>query len=260
MDINSVLGDVVGLVRTVGDRILRISRRRKYITYKGAIDLVTQFDRQSQTRIVNALCRKFPGFGILSEENYQREASSTAKWIIDPLDGTTNFAHNLPLWSISVALEIDSAIVLGVVYDPSRREMFTAVKGRGAFLNRQRIRVSRIKKIEQSLLVTGFPYDIRRSRRNNINYFRAFSLTAQAVRRLGSAALDLCYTACGRFDGYWELKLAPWDQAAGSLIVREAGGRITDFRGRDFNVYGDEVVATNGFIHRPMMKILAMKK
>jgi myo-inositol-1(or 4)-monophosphatase len=256
MDLNSILVYVSRLVRTVGDQIGRDSIRTKRITHKGAIDLVTQYDRRSQTRIVSALRKRFPDFGILSEENYQRAAAVDAKWIIDPLDGTTNFAHNLPLWSISVALEIDSSISLGVVYDPNRRELFTAIRGQGAFLNRQRIRVSRTKAIGQSLLVTGFPYDIRRSRRNNIGYFRAFSMSAQAVRRLGSAALDLCYTACGRFDGYWEIKLSPWDQAAGSLIVREAGGMVTDFRGRVFNVYGDEVIATNGHIHRAMMKIL----
>jgi myo-inositol-1(or 4)-monophosphatase len=257
MDLENILAFVVGLTRQVGDQILRSSRRPKRISYKGKIDLVTQFDRQSQSRLVAALLRRYPDFGILSEENYQRTGASDAKWILDPLDGTTNFAHNLPLWSISVALEVDSSISLGVVYDPNRREHFTALKGKGAFLNRRRIRVSRIKKLDRSLLVTGFPYDIRRSRRNNIAYFRAFSLAAQAVRRLGSAALDLCYTACGRFDGYWEIKLAPWDQAAGSLIVREAGGRVTDFKGRDFSVYGREVIASNGLIHRPMMKVLA---
>lgn len=256
MNVKLILDQVSRLVRTVGDQLSRESSQAKRITYKGAIDLVTQFDRRSQTRIVSALRKKFPEFGILSEENYRRKSAAGAKWIIDPLDGTTNFAHNLPLWSISVALEIGSSIILGVVYDPNRREIFTAIKDQGAFLNRRRIRISRTKTIGQSLLVTGFPYDIRRSRRNNIGYFRAFSMSAQAVRRLGSAALDLCYTACGRFDGYWEIKLSPWDQAAGSLIVREAGGRVTDFQGRDFNIYGDEVLATNGHIHPAMMKIL----
>jgi myo-inositol-1(or 4)-monophosphatase len=260
MDLETTLAFVVRLTQKVGDQICLASNRSKRISYKGAIDLVTQFDRQSQTRLVTALRRRFPEFGILSEENYQRTSVSGAKWIIDPLDGTTNFAHNLPLWSISIALEVGSSIVLGVVYDPNRRENFTAIKGGGAFLNQRKIRVSRTKELGQSLLVTGFPYDIRRSRRNNISYFRAFSLSAQAVRRLGSAALDLCYTACGRFDGYWEIKLAPWDQAAGSLIVREAGGKVTDFQGRDFNVYDREIIASNGLIHRPMMKLLAGTK
>ena len=256
MDLNPVLAYVSRLARTVGDQLGRDSNRAKRITHKGVIDLVTQFDRQSQTRIVSALRKEYPDIGILSEENCRIPAMGGAKWIIDPLDGTTNFAHNLPLWSISIALEIDSSICLGVVYDPSRCELFAAIRGQGAFLNRRRIRVSRIKTLGHSLLVTGFPYDIRRSRRNNIKHFWTFSMTAQAVRRLGSAALDLCYTACGRFDGYWEIKLSPWDQAAGSLIVREAGGKVTDFQGHDFNVYRDEVIASNGYIHRAMMRIL----
>jgi myo-inositol-1(or 4)-monophosphatase len=259
MDLESILIQVTRLVRDVGDRIARVSNRKKRITYKSAVDLVTQFDRQSQDWIVKHLINKFPGYGVLSEEKFHRNSGSRIKWIIDPLDGTTNFAHDLPIWSISIALEIERQIVLGAVYDPNRRELFTALTGRGAFLNRRPIRVSRVRELGHSLLVTGFPYDVRRSRRNNISHFRNFCRRAQAVRRLGSAALDLCYTACGRFDGYWELKLSPWDQAAGTLIVKEAGGQVTDFHGCRFCVYGDEVLATNGLIHRPMMKVLLEK-
>jgi myo-inositol-1(or 4)-monophosphatase len=259
VNLESTLIQVARIIRNIGDRIARVSNHKKLITYKGAVDLVTQFDRQSQDWIVKQLINKFPDYGILSEENLRRNSDSRIKWIIDPLDGTTNFAHDLPIWSISIALEIENQIVLGAVYDPTRRELFTALTGRGAFLNRRRIRVSRARKLGQSLLVTGFPYDVWRSRRNNIGHFRNFCHRAQAVRRLGSAALDLCYTACGRFDGYWELKLSPWDQAAGTLIVKEAGGLVTDFHGRRFSVYGDEVLATNGLIHRPMIRVLLEK-
>jgi myo-inositol-1(or 4)-monophosphatase len=249
---------VKNLANRVGDYLRRGVQDRKKIYYKGEVDLVTQFDKNAQTMIVRELTKKFPGYGILSEENISRNLDARIKWIVDPLDGTTNFAHGLPIWTVSIALEVEGEIVLGVVYDPTRREMFSAVKNNGAYVNRKKMRVSRIKKLNHALLITGFPYDIRRSRDNNLHHFCNFALRAQAVRRLGSAALDLCYTACGRFDGYWELKLSPWDQAAGSLILREAGGRITDFKGKKFNIYGAEVLGTNGLIHGQMMKVLKL--
>ena len=250
---------IVDLSRRVGDYIYnRTASKKKIISYKGEIDLVTQFDRRSQNLIVKALTAKFPDFGILSEENVSHNTDLPVKWIIDPLDGTTNFVHGLPIWSISIALEISGEILLGVVYDPTRGEMFSAIKKCGAFLNKKKIKVSKIKKLSRSLLITGFPYDIRRSKDNNLNHFNNFAVRAQAVRRLGSAALDLCYTACGRFDGYWELKLSPWDQVAGFLILKEAGGKVTDFQGKKFDIYGDEVLGTNGLIHRQMMRVLKL--
>jgi len=245
----------IRLAHNVGDEIVKKGRRRKRISFKGEVDLVTQFDREAQRMILKALRNKYPGFGILSEEDVDEETDRPVKWIVDPLDGTTNFAHGLPIWAISIALEVQGDIVLGVVYDPNRDEMFSSLEKRGAYLNGKRIRVSNTKKLEHSLLVTGFPYDIRRSKKNNLLEFSTFAVRARAVRRLGSAALDLCYTACGRFDGYWELKLSPWDQAAGSLILREAGGRITDFTGRKFDTYGDEVLGTNRKIHHQMMRV-----
>jgi myo-inositol-1(or 4)-monophosphatase len=232
------------------------SSQKKHILYKSEVDLVTQFDRYSQDIIVSELRRKYPDFGILSEEDVCFNDQAVCRWIIDPLDGTTNFAHGLPIWAISIALEVEGKVVLGVVYQPVSNELFTAIKTRGAFKNRKRIRVSRVRKLGRALLVTGFPYDIRRSKVNNLDHFCRFAVKSQAVRRLGSAALDLCYTACGRFDGYWELKLSPWDQAAGSLILKEAGGRISDFKGNDFNIYGDQVLATNSLIHNQMMNVL----
>jgi len=226
------------------------------VSFKGEIDLVTKFDRDAQKQIVSALSREFPDHGILSEEDINRKPASNIRWIVDPLDGTTNFAHGLPIWAISIGLEVNDEVVLGVVYDPNRDETFSALRNSGARLNGRKIRVSSARKLDRCLLVTGFPYDIRRSERNNLRQFGEFAVRARAVRRLGSAALDLCYTACGRFDGYWEMKLSPWDQAAGSLILKESGGKITDFRGRPFNIYGDEVLGTNGLIHRQMMDVL----
>ena len=249
---------IIDLSHHVGDYLYRTANRKKSIFYKGEVDLVTQFDHKSQNLIIKALIKEFPDFGILSEENMTRNIGAPVKWIVDPLDGTTNFAHGLPIWAISIALEVDEEIVLGVVYDPTRHELFSAIKNRGALLNDKKITVSKVKKLNQSLLVTGFPYDVRRSDDNNLDHFSNFAIRAQAVRRLGSAALDLCYTACGRFDGYWELKLSPWDQAAGSLVLKEAGGRITDFKGRKFNIYGDEVLGTNCLIHGQMMRILKL--
>lgn len=255
-DAASLLAEAVRAVRSVGDRLRRSARGRKHVRYKGEIDLITSFDRFAQRTLVKSLRRRYPDFGILSEERVRIRASGPGQWIIDPLDGTTNFAHDMPIWCISVALEVSGRIELGVVYDPTRSELFTAIRGRGACLNERRIAVSGTRLLGRSLLVTGFPYDIRRSRINNLDHFCRFARRAQAVRRLGSAALDLCYTACGRFDGYWELKLSPWDQAAGSLILEEAGGRVTDFSGRPFNHYGQEVLGSNGLIHGQMQRVL----
>lgn len=252
-----MLGTVRTIVRDVGSELYRRRHVRKRIQYKGATDLVTQFDRSAQAALVRRLTRHYPEIGILSEERLSRRVGARARWIVDPLDGTTNFAHGLPIWSVSVALEVDGRIVLGVVYDPCRREMFSALAGGGAYCNGRRIRTSGTTRLSRALLVTGFPYDIRRDPRNNLDNFRAFALKAQAVRRLGSAALDLCYTACGRFDGYWEIKLSPWDQAAGALMITEAGGCISDFAGREFDIYGDEVLASNRLIHRSMQRVLA---
>lgn len=244
------------LIVATGDYIQRLSNQKKRVYYKGVVDLVTQFDKLSQEMIVKGLLKRFPDFGILSEEKYSYNQEKPVRWILDPLDGTTNFAHNLPIWAISIALEVEREITIGIVYDPTRKELFSAIKGRKAFLNNRKIGVSKVKELSQSLLVTGFPYDVRKSKDNNLNNFVNFSLKAQAVRRLGSAALDLCYTACGRFDGYWEMKLSSWDQAAGYLILKEAGGKITDFKGKPFNIYKNEVLGTNGYIHNQMIKIL----
>jgi len=226
------------------------------VTLKGDINLVTEKDMRSERVVVETLLASFPGHGIMAEEGTRIQSDSGFTWIIDPLDGTTNYAHGYPCFSVSIALEQDKEIVLGVVYDPMRDELFTAQKEKGAFLNGRPIRVSGLDTLISSLLATGFPYDRKVSEKNNMDYFHDLLMASQEVRRDGSAALDLCSVAAGRFDGFWELKLKPWDVAAGSLIVREAGGRVSDFSGTKFNIHDDEILASNGKIHGHMLEIL----
>jgi len=195
----------------------------KCIEHKGAVDLVTEFDRRSEAFILSELRREFPGHTLYAEESGRLGEKSEHEWLVDPLDGTTNFAHGLPPFSVSLALTQRGQLQIGVVYDPTRAELFSAEAGRGATLNGEAIRVSAEADLDKAILSTGFPYDVRTSPRNNFAQFIRFQLRAQAVRRIGSAALDGCYVACGRLDGYWEYKLNPWDIGAGALIVREAG-------------------------------------
>jgi myo-inositol-1(or 4)-monophosphatase len=228
------------------------------IKHKGEIDLVTEADTLSEEVIITLIEERYPYHYILSEEKGTRKRSSPYKWIIDPLDGTTNFAHGYPMFCVSVGLEYEGEVILGAVYDPIANEMFSTKKGGGAFLNGKRIHVSEVKDLSEALLTTGFPYDIRQDTVDNINYFSNFCRKAQAVRRPGSAALDLCYVASGRFDGFWEMKLFPWDVSAGALLVEEAGGKVTDFNGNTFDIYAREVLASNGLIHQDMIDVLAM--
>ncbi|MGE5172701.1 MAG: inositol monophosphatase family protein [Betaproteobacteria bacterium] len=238
-------------------RILRdnVNGRRK-ITYKGDINLVTEMDMQSEHVVVETLLASFPGHGIIAEEETTIRNESGFMWIIDPLDGTTNYAHGYPCFSVSIALEHDGEIIVGVVYDPMRDELFSARKGQGSALNGKKIRVSDADALIKSLLATGFPYDRTVSDKNNLDYFHNLLMASQEVRRDGSAALDLCYVASGRFDGFWELKLKPWDVAAGSLIVTEAEGLVSDLSGNKFDVHAEEILASNGRIHRQMVETL----
>jgi myo-inositol-1(or 4)-monophosphatase len=230
--------------------------RPREIDYKGAIDLVTSVDRESERCIVQVLRGKFPNHSILAEEETSLVShQDNHRWIIDPLDGTTNFAHSYPHVCVSIALEREGEILLGLVYDPLRRECFRAVKGQGATLNGSPIAVSAVRELDKSLLATGFPYDRRKKADFYLTFFKAFMTRSQAIRRNGSAALDLCYVAYGRIDGFWELKLRPWDTAAGALIVEEAGGRISDFSGNPFSIWGDQTLASNGVIHDEMVSI-----
>lgn len=230
------------------------------IGHKGPIDLVTEVDLASEKLIRETISTYHPRHEILAEEGGLTEKPSEYRWIVDPLDGTTNYTHGYPLFCVSIALERSGEVVVGVVYDPMREEMFTAELGGGAALNNLAIRVSRTQQLTQSMLSTGFPYDISTSRLTNLDHWANFALNAQALRRDGAAALDLCYVACGRFDGFWELNLSPWDTAAGALIVSEAGGRVTNFGGGTFSNYKPEVVASNGLIHDQMIEVLAMQR
>ena len=232
--------------------------RVKKVDYKGAVNLVTEMDLLSEKLIVAEIRKIYPKHSILAEEKTNRQEDSPYRWVIDPLDGTTNYAHGYPIFCVSIGLEKDGAIILGVVYDPSRNELFVGEKGKGAHLNGRRIHVSPTPKLSQSLLATGFPYDLRESPVNNFDHFQNFAMRSHAVRRAGSAALDLCYVSAGRFDGFWEMKLGPWDLAAGSLIVREAGGKVTDFQGHPIHLDGKYVLASNGKIHGEMIRALKM--
>lgn len=230
------------------------------IRHKGAVDLVTNADHAAEKVIVEHLRGVFPRHDILAEEGDYGPRQSDYRWIIDPLDGTTNFAHGLPWWAVSIALEVHGEIVLGVVFNPRLQEMFVAEKGQGAYLNELPVRVSATGCLEQALLATGFPYDRKSSDINNYDHFVNFQQEAQACRRPGVASLDLAYTACGRFDGYWEMKLKPWDLAAGQLIVSEAGGRVSTFSDGPLDIYGAEILASNGLIHTVMLDILSRGK
>jgi len=230
------------------------------IGHKGDINLVTDVDLASERLIRDAIATHYPRHQVLGEEGGLADSSSDYRWVVDPLDGTTNFAHGFPVFAVSIALEYQGETLLGVVYDPMRDELFAAERGAGATLNRRSIHVSDTAELSQSLLSTGFPYDIRTSSLNNLDHWKNFAMNAQALRRIGSAALDLCYVACGHFDGFWELNLGAWDSAAGALIVAEAGGLVSDFVGGQFSNYKPETLASNGVIHPQMMDVLAIAK
>jgi len=229
------------------------------IAKKGPIDLVTAADLEAERRFRALVAERFPHHRVLGEETpaAENEPAGAPRWIIDPVDGTTNFAHGLALFCVSIALELEGRIEIGVVYDPIAEELFTAERGGGARLNGQPIRVSRRDAIGDGMLCTGFPYSVRDRPSSQIDVFAAFLRRARAVRRLGSAALDLCYVAAGRFDGFWEVQLHPWDFAAGILIVAEAGGQVSDYAGAPVRIASSEIVASNGLLHPAMLEVLA---
>ncbi len=233
----------------------RAIKRPIEIQYKSPISLVTETDKKAERIIIDIIHRNFPNHSILAEES-EPQGNSNCKWIIDPVDGTSNFAHRLPLACVSIAFEEAGIVKLGGVWNPFHNEWFWAERGKGASLNGKKINVSKNKTLKESLLVTGFPYDRRKRGSYYLNFMKAFLMKTQDLRRLGSAALDLCYVACGRFDGYWEFHLQPWDQAAGALIAQEAGARLSDFSGRPMNIYGKQTLVTNGKIHGEMLAII----
>jgi myo-inositol-1(or 4)-monophosphatase len=233
-----------------------LGRARRVEAKDSPINLVTEMDRRAEAIIVDRLRREFPDDAILAEESGASGGRSGRRWIVDPLDGTTNYAHGVPIFAVSIALEERNRIVLGAIHDPNQRETFVAERGGGAHLNGARLAVSGTKRLDESLLATGFPYDIRATNDTNLSEFGVFSLRARSVRRTGSAVLHLAYLAAGRFDGYWELRLGPWDVAAGWLMVEEAGGRVTDLVGGAFDLAAPRIAASNGLIHDEMLGVL----
>ena len=247
---------IISVAREAGMFLKERLNDKHVIDYKGEINIVTEGDRISEEFITSSIHKRYPDHDILAEESTGTAKGSEFRWLIDPLDGTTNYAHGYPVFCVSIALEKEREVCLGVIYNPMLEEMFVAEKGKGAFLNGQRISVSSTTDLSNSLLATGFPYDIRSDKNNNINYFNGMAKRAQAIRRAGSAALDMAYIAMGRFDGFWELKLMPWDTAAGWLLICEAGGMVTDLSGSPYFLESPHVLATNGKIHQDMITIL----
>lgn len=243
---------------TEAGKFLRESKGKSLtIEHKSSsIDPVTEIDKEAEKIIVDIIKKYYPGHSILGEESGTNDETSEYRWIIDPLDGTVNFTHGLPIYCVSIGLEHKGNIVAGVVYDPNADELYTTERGKGAFLNGEPIRVSDTDQLIQSILITGFPYDIHNNPDNTVERFTDFLMEAQAIRRLGSAAIDLCYIAAGRGDGFWEAFIQPWDIAAGILLIEEAGGKVTDFHGNPIGADSPRVLATNGKIHDAMLEIL----
>ena len=251
------LSTAIEAVVRAGDMMMARFRGDLRIDKKGAIDLVTEVDVAIELMFRDLIAERFPEHQVLAEEMGGSAAVPPGPcWIFDPIDGTTNFAHGLPIFCASVALEVDGAPEVAAVFDPTRNELFTSERGRGAYLNQQSLQVSAAKDLIDALLVTGFPYDVHSRVEEIVGLFGAFVARARAVRRLGSAALDLCYVAAGRMDGFWESGLKPWDVAGGSLIVTEAGGRVTDMAGGSFTSRGGHILATNGLLHAAMLDVI----
>jgi myo-inositol-1(or 4)-monophosphatase len=251
------LATAIEAVARAGDVMMSRSGRDVHIDKKGTIDLVTDVDMAIEREFRALVAERFPDHDVLAEElGGSGEVPRGPCWVFDPIDGTTNFAHGLPIFCASVALEIDGVAEVAAVYDPTRKELFTAERGGGAFLNGQPIHVSSARELVDAMLVTGFPYDVHERVDEIVGLFGAFVGRARAVRRLGSAAIDLCYVAAGRLDAFWESDLKPWDIAGGSLIVQEAGGRVTDMAGEGFRSRARSVLASNGLLHGPMLKVI----
>jgi myo-inositol-1(or 4)-monophosphatase len=250
------LETAIDLCRAAGDILNYYADRDKLVEFKGHANLVTIADKKSEELIIGGILSRYPSHSILAEESGATQSGAAVKWIIDPLDGTTNFAHGYPFYCVSIAVEEKGEIVCGAVYDPVREEMFSAARGAGAYRNGERLKVSNVDRLSQALLITGFPYNFRERLDTVIRQFGKFLVASQAVRRGGSAALDLCYVASGRLDGFWELYLQPWDTAAGHVILEEAGGRVTDFKGGPFSIYNKETLASNGLLHDEMRSVL----
>ncbi len=250
------LSTAIEIAGEAGALLAELSTQPLDIGYKHRADLVTVADRRSEALIVGRLRERFPDHAIVAEEGGNHRSSSDYCWYVDPLDGTTNYAHGFPVYSVSLGLAYRGEVIAGVVYDPTRNDTYAAERGAGAFLNDQRLHVSHTEKLGDSLVGTGFPpfasdHDL------NVQFYFRFTELSHGIRRAGSAALDLCCVAAGRFEGFWELKLNAWDKAAGVLLVTESGGRVTDVRGGTFNLLGEDVFASNGLVHDQMLEVFA---
>jgi myo-inositol-1(or 4)-monophosphatase len=258
--LGAISGDMeflIGVARGAGEILRAGFGTGMQVEHKGEIDLVTEYDHRSEEYILARLHEAFPGCRVLAEESGWSRDGGDCVWMVDPLDGTTNYAHGVPIFAVSIALVEDGRARLGVVYDPMRGECFHAERGKGAFLGDCRLHASATADLRQALLVTGFPYDAWTTKQNNLEYYGRFAVRSQGVRRLGSAALDLAYIAAGRFDGYWELRLAPWDVAAGGLLAEEAGAKVTAVLGDGpYLTEKPSILAANPALHEVMLRVL----
>jgi myo-inositol-1(or 4)-monophosphatase len=258
VDLEHITNVGLAAAATAGEILLHHWGKTHNIEKKGAIDLVTEADVSSEQAIIELIRSAFPDHKVVAEESGVTVGTDAFEWIIDPLDGTTNYAHGLPEFCVSVAFAHEGTLVFGTILNPVMEELFYACKGRGAYLNNRPIRVSSTRTLKESLLVTGFPYDLKPVIRAMMERFEVCLMAAQGVRRLGSAALDLCYVACGRFEGFWEQNLAPWDTAAGVVIAGEAGASISDFSNSTYSIEKKEILATNGFVHEELAELLRL--
>ncbi len=252
-----MIDKVVQIAKEAGGIIRDGFGKNFSVEYKTNLsNLVTGIDKKSEETIIGFIKKEFPTHSVLAEESGSHEKDSEYLWVIDPLDGTTNFAHGLPIFSVSIGVQKNNEIICGVVYDVMRDAMYSAEIGGGAYCNGQRLQVSTNDDLEKSVLVTGFPYDIKNNPDHAIERFVSFLKNSRAVRRLGSAAIDICYVAEGVFDGFWEVHLNPWDMAAGKLLVEEAGGVVTNFSGEKIDIYSKQILASNGKVHSEMLRVL----
>lgn len=258
MDLTTLLQVAVESANIAGGILLDGFSKVKDIHFKSGVhNIVTQFDILSEKAIIDTISESFPTHSFLAEESGLTTGDgNTVRWIIDPLDGTVNFAHGIPIFSVSIAAEYNNEIVCGVIYHPMMNELFVAEKGKGAFLNGQKINVSSTNNLKSSILVTGFPYNVHQNPEHVIQHFTGLVDKGIPIRRLGSAAIDMAYVACGRFDGFWEVGLSPWDVAAGWLIIKEAGGTVSDFSGNDYNLSSNTILSTNSNIHQEFVQYL----
>lgn len=252
-----MIDKIIQIAKEAGEIIKEGFGKKFSIETKGSYtNLVTEYDKKSEATIINYIKKEFPSHSVLAEESGNHYSGSEYLWVIDPLDGTTNFAHGLPIFSVSIGVQKNGRTIYGVVYDVMRDSMYSAELGSGSFCNSRKLKVSDNSDIRKSVLVTGFPYNIAENPDHAFEHFIAFLKHARAVRRLGSAAIDFCYTAEGVFDGFWEVYLNPWDMCAGKLLVEEAGGLVTDFKSNEINIYSKQILATNNLIHKEMIRIL----